>query len=346
MPILSPLKWIKEAILRAPDQAQRITRVFEELPHVPQTYSPEAVAFATRTTPENELFTLTPGEFRSLAHNLPRDQALPYVNHYQNLISSGDWVDPPPGIFMDHYLERMRKRPFEGFDDLPFLQFRLDPEVPSVGQVTGHEGRHRNLTLEQLFGPDKEWLVRAIPEYNRRDRLPITLYGEDLFSPAIDLSKKRRYASGGIVKSPLQALRKLLTQEKAREALYAKVAPRVPQLSQDHQFITHEMLHSNEPLTVFTHPNQQEAVAAYQMAPRDNGTYLSHMVSFEKGLGSSALEDAYLSAPKKPVYLYSLPGTEGFYRKQPGWVESTEDGISKFTRKAQGGLTCQTHIKD
>lgn len=80
------------------------------------------------------------------------------------------------------------------------------------------------------------------------------------------------------------------------------------------------------------------AKGAYQLQHDENGTYLPYMMSDLPGLGREMLEDAYFLAPQKPLSLYAIPGSEGFYRKQPGWVESQEDGISKFSRKAQGGL--------
>lgn len=86
------------------------------------------------------------------------------------------------------------------------------------------------------------------------------------------------------------------------------------------------------------------AKVAYQLSPRDDGTYLPYLVSFEKGLGGEALEDAYLTAkgrwPNNSVYLYSTPEAEGFYDRQVlrGWKKSNEDGIPRYERKAQGGL--------
>ena len=88
---------------------------------------------------------------------------------------------------------------------------------------------------------------------------------------------------------------------------------------------------------------------AYQLSPKTNTTHIPNFVSFEKGFGHQALEDAYQNAkqmaPDKPVQLVSLPDQEAldFYRRQKGWIEDTEDGANRFTRKAQGGLvqTCQ-----
>lgn len=86
---------------------------------------------------------------------------------------------------------------------------------------------------------------------------------------------------------------------------------------------------------LFVNPKTQRAVGAYQL---DSKGSIPYLLSDQPGLGSHLLEDAYFVAPQKPLSLHAIPGSEGFYRKQPGWVESQEEGISKFTRKAKGGL--------
>ena len=145
-----------------------------------------------------------------------------------------------------------------------------------------------------------------------------------------------RYASGGQVKGALALLRKATypSQDylKIRDALAPLVAPR-QKIRDDARIMINEIMHNSEadPSTLTSILN--DGKAAYQLSPRQDSTYLPYIVSTEKGLGSAALEDAYQSAPKKPVHLYATPESVGFYRKQPGWVESTEDGISKFTRK-------------
>lgn len=77
------------------------------------------------------------------------------------------------------------------------------------------------------------------------------------------------------------------------------------------------------------------AQGAYQL---DGRAQIPYLLSDMPGLGSHLLDDAHFVSPQKPLSLHAIPGSEGFYRKQPGWVETQEDGISKFIKKAKGGL--------
>lgn len=151
---------------------------------------------------------------------------------------------------------------------------------------------------------------------------------------------------------PLLKLMRRLTGEQAslddmRDLFYKYVKPR-GEGSQDQKVIASELLRNieDDPLAqthIFT-PDGLSVSAAYQLAPRDKGTYLPYLVSFEKGLGHQALEDAYQQAkkqwPEQPVYLYSTPHAEDFYDRQipRGWMKDTEDGIPRYQRKAKGGL--------
>lgn len=188
MPRLSPLNWIKKLVELAPEHASRATRIMDELPHTSQLYSPRAVAEALNTSPE--LTTLNPREFKHLALNLPEDQAAPYVEHYAELLRKGDWVEPAPDLFLEHYLEKQRSRPFEGFSDVPFLDLKLDQ---NRGQAIGHEGRHRFRAIDELYGPDEESLVRIRPQ------IPRFIYSQNPGSIGyVDTLKKRRFAKGGL----------------------------------------------------------------------------------------------------------------------------------------------------
>jgi hypothetical protein len=160
---------------------------------------------------------------------------------------------------------------------------------------------------------------------------------------------------------PLLKLMKRITGEQAtlqdlRDLLYRYTKPR-GEGNWDQKTIANELLQNIESdpsaqTHMFT-PDGLSAKAAYQLAPRKNGTYLPYLVSFEKGLGHQALEDAYVQAkkqwPEQPVYLYSTPHAEDFYDRQipKGWMKSTEDGISRYERKKKGGLIqmkeCKCH---
>lgn len=154
--------------------------------------------------------------------------------------------------------------------------------------------------------------------------------------------------------SPLTLLKNLqrITDERATvqdlRDLFYRVTKSRGEGTQDQKMIASELLRNVEDdPSVQTHvftPDNMSAAAAYQLSPRDQGTYLPYLLSMQKGLGHQALEDAYLQAkkqwPEKPVYLYSTPHAEDFYDRQipQGWVKSTEDGIPRYERKARGGL--------
>lgn len=151
---------------------------------------------------------------------------------------------------------------------------------------------------------------------------------------------------------PLLKMMQRVTSEQAslddlRDLFYKYVKPR-GEGSQDQKMIAHELLRNVEDdpkaqTHMFT-PDGLSAAAAYQLSPREQGTYLPYLLSMQKGLGHQALEDAYQQAkkqwPEKPVFLYSTPHAEDFYDKQAGmgWAKSLEDGIPRYERKAGGGL--------
>lgn len=76
-----------------------------------------------------------------------------------------------------------------------------------------------------------------------------------------------------------------------------------------------------------------KARGAYQVT--QNGE-IPYLLSDQQGLGSQLLEDAYQHSPFRPVSVYSLPESMGFYRKQPGWLEDPTE--PRFIRKRSGGL--------
>lgn len=331
---LATLSWIDKArsLVSGADSIQRISRLYDKQPLIARSYSPEAVSRAIEYSQPKQVALLHPGEFKALAFPLDSKMAAPYVKHYKDLLKQQKWVEPDEGLFMDHYLDRMREKPFEGFSDVPFLQYKQDPTSELRGQVYGHEGRHRMITLDQLY-PGEKFPVRFQGDLPNRPRF---VYPEAPGGVSIDLSGSDRYASGGQITGALSMLKKAVHQSKdylkIRDALAPLVAPK-QKISDDARIMINELMHNSEadPHSVTTILN--DGKAAYQLSPRENGTYLPYIYSTERGLGTSALEDAYQSAPKKPVSLFATPESVGFYRKQPGWVESSEDGISKFTRK-------------
>lgn len=189
------MAWIDQ-LLKLAAQKARAIELYEKLPHVSEAFSPKAVAYALDETGPNQLTALRPSEFKQLAYPLSQEQAAPYVSHYADLLKNRAWSEPPEGLFMEHYLEGVRKEPFEGFSSVPYLRYLQDPTSPARGQVTGHEGRHRFLTLDSLFGPDLEWPVRF--QGSELPKRPYFVYPESGIGSSVDLSSKPRFAQGGL----------------------------------------------------------------------------------------------------------------------------------------------------
>lgn len=193
------MAWIDKLLsLVSSPNVGRAGKLYEELPHTQKAYSPQAVANILEWAPQNDIVGLRPREFRELSEYLSREQADPYVAHYKNLLEQRKWVEPPPDLFMEHYLETVRNQPFEGFSSVPFLQYKQDPTSPIRGQIMGHEGRHRFLTLEDLYGPDLDWPVRISNTHDRLPKHPMMVYPQHGLTPSLDLSRKPRFAQGGL----------------------------------------------------------------------------------------------------------------------------------------------------
>ena len=342
MPTLPKLEWLAKAVSILGDSAQGGERLknLSQLPKVEKYFSPLAAVNAIRRSDPGQVIALTPEEFLYLAAPLQKSQAQPYINHYKDLISKGDWVDPPPGLFMDHYLESARNRPFEGFSDIPFLEYMQDPSLATRGQIQGHEGRHRMNVVQEL-DPGIRIPVRISTTRDTLPEKPRRVYPETGSGDSLDLTKLPRFADGGIVRGALEALQRVLIDPKnshqAREILSA-VTRRGSNYPADHKIIANEMMMEadSSPTTILQ--RNGVPVAAYQLGERPDGTMLSYLLSLEKGSGASALEDAYQAATKKPVYLHAVPGSEDFYRRQKAWTELDDNGIPKFIRKKDGGL--------
>lgn len=209
-------KWLDEAIAFARNrrlydagEAERIERIAKELPITPRIYSPQAVAEKATFAEPNSLVGMSPRQFEQVAYPLDVEAVRPYIEHYKDLIRADEFVEPAAGLFTPRGLESMREKGFRGFSDVPFLQYRqMHDDAPLLAQrVTGHEGRHRNKAIEELFGPDEPSLVHMLPGYNQSPLNRITsLYPEvenvsDLmYRQPVDLDRKMRFASGGLAR--------------------------------------------------------------------------------------------------------------------------------------------------
>lgn len=209
-------KWLDEAIefarnrrLYDAGEAERIERIAKELPITPRIYSPQAVAEKATFAEPNSLVGMTPRQFEQVAYPLDVDAVRPYIEHYKDLIRADEFVEPAPGLFTPRGLEAMREKGFKGFSDIPFLRYRqMHDDAPLLAQrVTGHEGRHRNKAIEELFGPDEPSLAHMIPGYNQSPLNRITSLYPEVEDPAslryrqpIELDRKLRFAKGGLAR--------------------------------------------------------------------------------------------------------------------------------------------------
>ena len=209
-------RWLDEAIAFAQrrrthdaGEAERIERIAKELPVVPRIYSPKAVAEKVAFAEPNSLVGMTPRQFEQVAYPLDVDAVRPYIEHYKDLLRVDQFVEPAPGLFTERGLKSMREDGFKGFADIPYLQYRqMHDDAPLLAQrVTGHEGRHRNKAIEELFGPDEPSLVHMMPGYNQPALSRITSLYPEVEDPAslmyrqpIDLDRKLRFAKGGLAR--------------------------------------------------------------------------------------------------------------------------------------------------
>lgn len=209
-------RWLDEAIEFARNrrthdagEAERIERIAKELPVVPRVFSPQAVAEKAVFADPNSLVGMTPRQFEKTAWPLDVEAVRPYIEHYKDLVRADQFVEPAAGLFTPRGLASMREKGFKGFSDVPFLQYRqMHDDAPMLAQrATGHEGRHRNKAIEELFGPDEPSLVHMIPGVNQSALSRITsLYPEvenvsDLmYRQPVDLDRKLRFAGGGLAK--------------------------------------------------------------------------------------------------------------------------------------------------
>lgn len=189
MPTLPRAEWLAALTRLAP--LSRIKEMLDAAPTTPRYFSPQSIAKVLNDEPP--VIALRPEQFHQLASPLPRSAAAPYIDHYARMITRGDWVEPPPGLYMEHYLQQQRARPFEGFNSVPWLKFIRDPQNPEVSQAHGHEGRHRMYVVQDL-DPGARIPVQA---FNLPPN-PITTYSENPRAVPLDLSDVPRFSQGGL----------------------------------------------------------------------------------------------------------------------------------------------------
>jgi hypothetical protein len=194
-------KWLDQVLNRVrPEDAERAENIVRDMPYTAEVYSPDAVSEALSS--QAQLRGVMPDNFLELAYPIGAldNVTKGSVAHYTDLLERGQWSEPSKGVFTPEYLDRQRKVPFEGFDEVPFLGIE---EGDMSWAVKDHEGRHRNMALWNLYGGDIPQLTRFLrhAEYDK----PLTRKFPHIVTPevggspyAIDLSKTRRYALGGL----------------------------------------------------------------------------------------------------------------------------------------------------
>lgn len=184
---------------RAEEAEPRVKQILQDMPYTADIYTPESVASAVDSSAQ--LRGISPSEFLELAYPIEMHSGVRDLrDHYIDLIREGRWVEPPQGIFTERYLSNQRARPFRGFDDVPFLEVQEKPGME--WQIGGHEGRHRSLALEKLYGPDEPQLTRFLKQYDSEKPLglkfPQKTYTEARDGNWLDLTRTRRYKRGGL----------------------------------------------------------------------------------------------------------------------------------------------------
>lgn len=145
--IPSKVSNVEQAIRQSKGEygAKRVQRAADQVKNLEQQYSEEALRQAFGGDNATALMIGNPAEFQNYATRLQ--------DPYRSAIES--------------YMQRMSGNG-GGADDVPFLQ--LNKEGITLPFVSGHEGRHRNLALEELG--DENTLWRMLPRANLREPFP------------------------------------------------------------------------------------------------------------------------------------------------------------------------------
>jgi len=178
------------------------------------------------------------------------------------------------------------------------------------------------------------------------------------FLPAVGMGKAAKLGLGGlsallaaddVEAGALGQLRRMIIGSKDLDELrraLAHITSRRPSIDDDNEWrkviMANELVANAETPGVRTHmfvDDTGKAQGAYQLSGAKDGTYLPYMVADQKGLGTELLDDAQFLTPTQLLELYAIPGSDGFYRKRPGWREDQTDGISRFRYQKPGGLT-------
>lgn len=156
----------------------RAERLVREMPQATEVFAPSTLARALKNTPEGNLVGITPQEFRMLA------------------VEPGNMLNPEQ---VEKYYQHLRTQG----NYLPSMPFFAVEDVPDeFAYILGHDGRHRNRALGQLYGEDIPFPVK-LERYLNSQRSPgriesSTLAGEGNEDDFIELMNRPRFKQGGL----------------------------------------------------------------------------------------------------------------------------------------------------
>lgn len=189
----------------SPETLKRARSIVEAMPQVAEVYSPDAVGRAATYSPPRQLTTATPRQFLELAHPLDIDaETRRLLDYYKDTVQAGENLPPPKDMFSGWYEQELKDRvgkPYMGFSDIPYLDLRKVPGS-TVPQIKGHEGRHRNQVLSELYGKDVPFLLRW---YDGAYSLPLpdnptTLIRNEPSTAMEFFRPAARFAGGGLAR--------------------------------------------------------------------------------------------------------------------------------------------------
>lgn len=125
--------------------ASRLEKAADLVPNLERQYTQNALYEAFPSENANSVTVMDPRRFERYAARLT-DPHKPAIDRYTKLFKSG-----------------------EGASDVPYLIVGRD-NLSGLGQIKGHEGRHRSRALAGLG--DESTLVRVMPDYGLREPLP------------------------------------------------------------------------------------------------------------------------------------------------------------------------------
>ena len=196
-------RWVDAArpYAESDDVMSRLQALLKDIPQTAELFAPRAVVPMLNSS-SVQVRGLSPREFLDLAYPLDTSDKFTQntLAHYADLVRSGKWSEPEPGIFNDRYLRSKRAEYYQGLSSIPYLNVT---EKPMSWLVGGHEGRHRMNVAKQLYGEDVQVPTAITSSGALTHKFPSIVTPEDAgYSRGnVDLSKTKRYVLGGLAQN-------------------------------------------------------------------------------------------------------------------------------------------------